>query len=309
LADNQLPKPGMRDISHKSNSYRVATAKAVVRMSRETIEIVRSGKAPKGDPIAVARVAATQAAKNTPDFIPYCHPIPIDHVLVEFEIRDTEIECSVTVKAVYRTGVEVEAMAAAAVAALNLYDLLKPVDETITIGDIRLIEKRGGKSDWGAITGFSAAVVTVSDRCYLGEQDDVSGQVLADALEGFGADSVERKLVPDETGLIADTVRSLANVDVILLTGGTGVGPRDVTPQSVQPLLDLRLPGVEEQIRRYGQERVGTAMLSRCLAGVMGKSLVICLPGSPGACLDAIAAVFPHVLHALPMLVGEGHDG
>jgi len=309
LADNQLSKPGMRDISHKSNSFRVATAKAVVRMSRETIEIVRAGKAPKGDPIAVARVAATQAAKNTPDFIPYCHPIPIDHVLVEFEVRESEIECSVTVKAVYRTGVEVEAMAAAAVAALNIYDLLKPVDETITIGNIRLIEKRGGKSDWGAVAGFSAAVVTVSDRCSRGEQDDVSGQVLADALGGFGADSLERKLVPDEAGVIADTVRSLANVDVILLTGGTGVGPRDVTPQSVEPLLDLRLPGVEEQIRRYGQERVGTAMLSRSLAGVMGKSLVICLPGSPGACRDAIAAVFPHVLHALPMLVGEGHDG
>ncbi len=308
MADNQVPKPGMRDISHKSNSYRVATARAVVRMSAETVEIVRAGRAPKGDPIAVARVAATQAAKNTPDFIPYCHPIPIDHVLVEFEMRDTEIECSVTVKAVYRTGVEVEAMAAAAVAALNLYDLLKPVDESITICDIRLIEKRGGKSDWGSVDGFTAAVVTVSDGCSRGEREDVSGRILADELESIGAVSIERKLVPDEGEDIAGAVRELAGVDVLLLTGGTGVGPRDVTPQTVEPFLELRLAGVEEQIRRYGQERVGTAMLSRSVAGVMGKTLVICLPGSPGACRDAMQAVFPHVLHALPMLTGGGHE-
>lgn len=305
---NQQPKPGMRDISHKSNSLRIATAQAVVKMATQTIEVVRAGRAPKGDPLAVARVAATQAAKNTPNFIPYCHPLPIDHVAVDFEIRDTEIVCSVTVKAVYRTGVEVEAMTSAAVAALNIYDLLKPIDDSITIGEIRLIEKRGGKSDWANSSKFSAAVVTVSDRCSRGERQDESGVVLENALLEFGAESVQRILVADDGDTIAKAVGILSSIDVILLTGGTGVGPRDVTPQSVEPLLNLRLPGVEEQIRRYSQERIGTALLSRSLAGVMGGSLVICLPGSPGACRDAMQAVFPHVLHALPMLTGGGHE-
>lgn len=298
----------MRDVSHKVNSLRIATASAIVHMRPETVDIVRMGKAPKGDPLSVARVAATMAAKNTPSFIPYCHPVPVEHVVVEFEVRESTIECIVTVKTVYKTGVEVEAMAAAAVAALNIYDLLKPVDEDISISEVKLISKTGGKSGWITNDGFSASVVTVSDRGYQREAEDISGPILESGLLEHGATDVRRTLVPDESDEIAKAVRACQNIDVVLVTGGTGVGPRDITPEAVAPLLDVRLPGVEEQFRRYGQDRIGTSMLSRCVAGVMGRTLVICLPGSPGACRDAIAGLFPQVLHVLPMLTGGGHD-
>ncbi len=298
----------MRDVSHKQNSLRIASASSIVKMKAETVQLVKEGRAPKGDPIAVARVAATMAAKNTPDFIPYCHPIPIEHVVVEFELRESEIECTVTVKTVYKTGVEVEAMAAAAIAALNLYDLLKPVDDEISIHSIQLLSKTGGKTDWEFSQAFRAAVITVSDRCSQGEMVDLSGSVLEEGMIGHGANHVLRITVPDEIEAIRESVQQNDDCNVILLTGGTGAGPRDLTPEAIIPLLGIRLSGVEEQFRSYSQERINTAMLSRCVAGILGKTLIICLPGSVGACRDALSALFPHALHILSMLEGAGHD-
>lgn len=300
----------MRDISHKSSSLRTATASATVLASESTLTAIQEGRAPKGDPLSIARVAATQAAKFTPQIIPYCHPIPIEHVVVEFALEESAINVSVTVRTVAKTGVEVEAMTAVAVAALNLYDLLKPIDRQIEIKDIHLVEKRGGKTDWAGVDEFDAAVVTVSDSAHVGTRTDESGPILRDALAHFGAANVETLVVPDDVEAIREAVATACGqprVSVLLLTGGTGVGPRDVTPEAVAPLFDLRLNGVEEQLRAYGRERVGTAMISRSVAGVIDGTLVICLPGSPNACREGIAAVFPDVLHVLPMLAGAGH--
>lgn len=309
MADD-TPKPGMRDISHKVNSLRVATASAIVSMNPETVAAVRQGRAPKGDPLAVARVAATQAAKNTPSFIPYCHPIPVEHVSVDFDVRDNEIECSVTVKAVYKTGVEVEAMAAAAIGALNIYDLLKPIDDGIEIAGVKLISKTGGKSDWLCDGGFTACIVTVSDRCAVDAMADASGPVLAAGVLRHGGVLHQRVIVPDEPQQILDCLVRMTSEnppDLILLTGGTGVGPRDRTPEAVIPLLQIRLPGIEEHFRIYSTERVPTGMLSRCVAGVVGQTVVIALPGSPSACKDGIECLFPAIIHSFSMLKGQGH--
>lgn len=265
---------------------------------------------PKGDPLALARVAATQAAKETPRIAPYCHPIAIEFVGVEFDVKPESIEALVTIKTVAKTGVEVEAMTAAAVAALNLYDLLKPLDTEITIESIRLLEKRGGKGDWGGVEPFAAVVITVSDSTSRGERQDASGPILREGLSLHGAATVRSQIVADDQIEIAEAVRAQIEngASVVLLTGGTGVGPRDVTPQAIEPLLSLRLPGVEEQLRSYGRKRVATASLSRSMAGIVNQSLVIALPGSPKACQEGIAALFPWVLHAIPMLAGGGHD-
>lgn len=300
----------MRDVSHKSLSLRTATASAIVSVGQDTLAAILEGRTPKGDPLAVARVAATQAAKFTPQIVPYCHPIPVEHVAVEFELGEEAIEVTVTVTSVAKTGVEVEAMAAASVAALNLYDLLKPIDSGIEIRNVRLVGKRGGKSDWAGADEFRAAVVTVSDSVHAGTRRDESGQVLRELLTEFGAAEVGMHLVPDDIEAIRGAVATACKdplTSVVLVTGGTGVGPRDVTPEAVAPLLGLRLPGVEEQVRAYARNRVPTAMLSRCVAGILDGTLVICLPGSPGACRDGIAALFPYVLHVMPMLQGAGH--
>ncbi|MCB0825373.1 MAG: bifunctional molybdenum cofactor biosynthesis protein MoaC/MoaB [Armatimonadetes bacterium] len=301
----------MRDISHKVASLRIAKAQATVSMNPETVLAVRENRAPKGDPIAIARVAATQAAKNTPQFIPYCHPIPVEHVLVEFELRDSEIDCIVTVKTVYKTGVEVEAMAAASIGALNIYDLLKPIDNDIAIESVRLVSKVGGKTDWQSDDAFSFSVITVSDRCSKGQQEDISGNTLFEGVASFGGIMASRSVVPDEPDLIQSMVSEQIQrhaPNLIMLTGGTGVGPRDKTFEALCNLFDLRLPGVEEHFRRYSQERVPTAMLSRCIAGVTGGTVVIAVPGSPKACKDAINCLFPAITHTFSMLKGNGHE-
>ena len=139
----------MWDVSDKENTSRVAVARALLRAKKETIEAIRNGAVPKGDPLPVAKVAAIQAAKNTPSIIPYCHPLPLTHVGVDFKFGEDSILITVTTKTNYKTGVELEALTAASVAALTLYDMLKQIDMGMTIESIKLIEKKGGKSDYG----------------------------------------------------------------------------------------------------------------------------------------------------------------
>jgi cyclic pyranopterin monophosphate synthase len=296
----------MRDVSNKIDTSRMARARGVLRMARSTYELIGRGEVPKGDPLPVSKVAAVQAAKNTPLLLPYCHPVPVDYVGVEFDVQPDRITVETTVKATYRTGVEMEALAAAAAAVLNLYDMLKMLDEEMRIEAIELLEKRGGKSDFGSVRSFQAAVLVVSDRVSRGEAEDRSGVAIRERLERHGGTVRMLPPVPDERERIADAVRG-AEADLVVLTGGTGLGPRDVTPESVAPLLDARLEGVEEAIRAYGQRRTPTAMLSRTVAGRMGEKLVLCLPGSTGGVEDALDAVFPHLLHALHVMEGGGH--
>lgn len=138
----------MWDVSGKNNTARTATAHAILRATKETLQAIKEGKVPKGDPLPVAKVAAVQAAKKTPDIIPYCHPLPLTHVGVEFVLHEDSIEVFVTTKTDYKTGVEMEALTAAAAAALTLYDMLKQIDMGMTIESIKLLEKTGGKSDF-----------------------------------------------------------------------------------------------------------------------------------------------------------------
>lgn len=298
----------MRDVSAKVNSLREARAEASLRVSPESITLIREGRAPKGDPLPIARVAAIQAAKNTPQIIPYCHPVPVDCVTVDFELKDTTIEVVVDVKAVYKTGVEMEALTAAAAAVLNLFDLMKPVDDHMEIEWIRLAKKTGGKTQFALAEGFRASVLVVSDRVSRGESEDRSGQVLAESLRQHGAEVAEIRVVPDEPAQIVSAVQDrIAEVDVLMITGGTGLGPRDQTPEAVLPLLSTRLSGIEHKLHSYGQDRLPTAMLGRPFAGLIGSTIVVGIPGSPGAVGDAVAALFPYVKHALHVLRGGNH--
>ncbi|RYG26118.1 cyclic pyranopterin monophosphate synthase MoaC [bacterium] len=148
----------MWDVSNKEPTVRTASARAFLAMSPDTVAAVLDGQVPKGDPLPVAKVAAVQAAKNTPDIIPYCHPLALEHVGVEFQIRDDGIEIATTVKTSGKTGVEMEALTAVSVAALTLYDMLKQLDMGMTIERVELLEKRGGKSDFDR-SGRLATVV------------------------------------------------------------------------------------------------------------------------------------------------------
>jgi len=143
----------MVDVGAKAETHRVARASGTIRMQAETLALIESGSAKKGDVLGVARIAAIQGAKRTAELVPLCHPVAITRIAVEFELvrADSAVRCTAQVETVGRTGVEMEALSAVQVGLLTVYDMCKAVDRGMVIGDVRVLEKRGGKSgDWAA---------------------------------------------------------------------------------------------------------------------------------------------------------------
>ena len=139
----------MVDITHKSITLRTAVAQAIVKVSKpETIQAIENDTVPKGNVFAMSKAAGLLGVKRTPDILPDCHPLPIEFTGVEYKVDGLEIRVLFTVKTIYKTGVEVEAMHGASVVALNMYDMLKPIDKGIEIHAIKLLDKKGGKSDY-----------------------------------------------------------------------------------------------------------------------------------------------------------------
>ncbi|WP_343487150.1 cyclic pyranopterin monophosphate synthase MoaC [Allomuricauda sp. d1] len=140
----------MVDITQKENTHRTAIAQAMVKVgSSDTIRAIENKTVPKGDVFAMSKAAGFLGIKKTPELLPDCHPLPIEYAGIEYEIDGLNIIIKVTVKTFYKTGVEVEAMHGASVVALNMYDMLKPIDKTIEIQQVKLLKKTGGKSDVG----------------------------------------------------------------------------------------------------------------------------------------------------------------
>ena len=302
----------MVNITHKSNTLRKATASATVLVSSEkTITAIREKKVPKGDVFEFAKVAALFAIKKTSEVIPDCHPLPIEFSQISFHIQDLSIEITVEVHTVYKTGVEVEAMHGASVAALTLYDMLKPIDKHIEIRAIKLMHKEGGKSNYILKTGQSvkAAVIVCSDSIHQKKAEDKAGILVCERLQSFQIDTEYYKVIPDEAAAIQKEVSANTHTEIQLLffVGGTGVSPRDITPDTIKPLLEKELTGVMEQARRYGQDRMPYAMLSRSIAGFIGNTLVLTLPGSVKGAGEYMDALFPQLLHVFDIIDGSRH--
>lgn len=302
----------MRDISNKIKTLRTATALATLKVSPSTVQLIKNGQIPKGDPLAVSKVAAVQAAKNTSQIIPYCHPLPIDYVGVEFQLNDDSIEVKTTVKAIYKTGVEMEALTAASVAVLTIYDMTKMLDEAMEIQSVRLVKKTGGKSDFKQSSRLEirAAVLVMSDSIAKGKKEDISGQIIAERLKAEGIDVVDYCIIPDDPATIETTLKNYCDkmkLSLVVTTGGTGMSPRDQTPEAMSNVIEREAPGIAEAIREFGQERTPYSMLSRSRAGVRKHTLIINLPGSQNGVRESLDALFPAVLHAFKMLRGDGH--
>jgi cyclic pyranopterin phosphate synthase len=301
----------MVDITHKNTTLRIAVASAIVTVSAdETIAAIKEGRVPKGDVFEMSKAAGLLGVKKTPELLPDCHPIPIEYTGFSFEIDGRQIHILCEVKTIYKTGVEVEAMHGASIAALNMYDMLKPIDKGVEIGSIKLLSKKGGKSDLKASgTGLKGGVVICSDSVSAEKAEDRTGLSIQKRLIGLGLACEGVEVVPDEKEGIAAKLSSLsdAGCDLIVFSGGTGAAPRDVTFEALSPLIEKRLSGVEEAMRSYGQARTPVAMFSRSLAGIYKNAIVLALPGSTAGATDSFNAVMPTLLHLIEVIQGKRH--
>ncbi len=321
----------MIDVGDKAVTVRTAWAEGRLNVSPEVMEKLAHKTLPKGDALTLAEVAGIMAAKNTAQLIPLCHPLALDSVKVRCSLDRDHGSVFVTAeaRATAKTGVEMEALVAVQAALLTVYDLCKGTDPALTMGDIKLVRKEGGKQGvWihpsrtaqesmtssakavVPLSGHTAAVLTISDRCWTGEAQDSSGQLLKEHLEKAGAQVLRHAIVPDEVDAIRQQVSLWAendHVDVIVCTGGTGLSPRDRTPEALHSIWDKDIPGFGELLRSSGAQHTPYSYLSRSGAGILGRSLVILLPGSSKAVTQGFDAVLPLLKHAFHTLRGGNH--
>ncbi len=302
----------MVDITNKIKTHRSAIAQAIVRVSKlATIEAIKNKTVPKGDVLEASRVAGLFGIKRTSDLIPDCHPLPIEFASINHRIEGLEIIIETEVHTIYRTGVEVEAMHGASVTALTIYDMLKPIDKEIEISTIKLLSKKGGKSQYNETLNrtLKTAVLVCSDSISAGIKEDFAGKSIIGKLEKMNLFVNEYMVITDEVNAIREKVLSLYDLrfDLIILTGGTGLSERDVTPEAIRPLLDREIPGIGETARTYGQEHMPYSMLSRSLGGLKGNTLILALPGSTRGAMESMDALFPYLLHIFKVMENEPH--
>ena len=299
------------DITTKFDNLRTAKAVGKIRLSPETIRKILNKEIPKGDVLAASQIAGIIGAKKTADIMPFCHPIPIDHIEVKTNVGENYIEVEAEVRGIWRTGYEVEAMNAVMMALLNIFDMCKAFDKNMVIEDVKVISKSGGKSDWAEdLSGLKAAVITVSDSAYEGKREDKSGPLAKEILESFKAEVVGYVVVPDEKEKIKEAIKNFEKegANLIITTGGTGFSKRDVTPEATEELLQKEMVGFSEAMRILGVRFTPKALMSRAKVGFLNEDcIVINLPGSSKAVKQNLEMFLPLVKHALKMAKGEGH--
>jgi cyclic pyranopterin phosphate synthase len=311
----------MVDVGSKPVTARRAVASASVRMRPDVLGQLLDGSGPKGDAFVVARLAGIAAAKRTAELIPLCHPLPLDRVEVELtpDLEAGSVTIRAEASATARTGVEMEALTAASVAALTLYDMAKALQRDIVIERVELVSKEGGRSGaWARdaveevtrTAAHEATVITCSTRAAAGERGDESGPALVAALRGAGFEvAPEPILLPDDEDLIASTLAGLADAGarLIVTSGGTGLTPGDRTPAATMRIIDREVPGLAELMRASGLASTPMAALSRGVVGARGATLIVNLPGSPRGAIESLSAVLPVLRHALEQLAGGDH--
>jgi molybdenum cofactor biosynthesis protein MoaC len=303
----------MIDVSGKANTLRYARAEGNLLARPETLRRVQDGQVPKGDVLATARAAGIAAAKRTSEWIVFCHPMPLDWIEVSLEVCAEELRVTAEVRSVWKTGVEMEALAGVTGALLNAYDMLKPLDVDMTLSGIRVVEKRGGKSQYREQLArpLKTAVLVISDAKLAGTRQDKSGRIIKEYLSTQPVSLDAFEALPDDEATIRQRLQVLAaeeGFDLILTSGGTGFDRGDVTPEATAGVLERQAPGVVDMMRKFGLDRTPYAMLSREVAGTIGTTLVINLPGSSSGARESLHALFPGILHIFPMLWGGAKD-
>ncbi len=326
----------MVDVGAKQPGERVARARARVRMSSASARAVERGEGPKGEVLSVARLAGIQAAKQTGQLIPLAHPLELTFADVMGTVDQEQglVELTSEVRTVSRTGVEMEALTACAVAALTVYDMVKALQRDVEIEHVMLLEKRGGRSDYvraGEDAGdappasvhtrgrrerasvqdkprLTAALITISSSKARGDGIDESGPRLAALAERLGAEVVARELIGDDRALIEARMQHLADsqrCSLVLSSGGTGVAASDVTPEATAAVIERAIPGLAEAMRAASRAHTANWMLSRAIAGVRGSTLIVNLPGNPASIEQLSETLLEPLGHALELIAGR----
>ncbi len=330
-ANSPSPDFQMINVGQKHTTQRRAVAQGRIHVGEKAFSLIKTRQLPKGDALMLAEVAGIMAAKKTAELIPLCHPLGLDYVSIKTELNETSHSITVFCEAATsaKTGVEMEALTGVNVALLTIYDLAKMVESALMISDIKLLLKIGGKQgiwlhpdgvpDWlqpatqkqQPLKSIRTAITTVSDRAAQGNYQDKSGQVLADALTELGATITTKTIVSDTLNHIVQNIQTTVESDtpqLLILTGGTGLAPRDVTPEAVQQCCQRMVPGLAELLRHNGaQKHTSHAWLSRCVTGIREQTLIISLPGSPKAVSEGIKILQELLPHALHVISGGDH--
>ncbi|MDH5827019.1 bifunctional molybdenum cofactor biosynthesis protein MoaC/MoaB [Sphingobacterium faecium] len=304
----------MEDITGKQIRLEEAAAVAVIFCTTKTLELIRENKLSKGSLFDIARTAGFVGAKLTPQLLPHRHPTTIDAMDISMNINDAErprITINGSAKSIGRTGIEMEILTAVTVAALHIFDMLKTVDTTLEIGEIKLLKATGGKNQDKKYfsTPPTCAILVCSDSTAAGKREDKSGIIIRQLLQQVNAHVVAYEIIADDKTLIQKQVLKWVAEDVhfIFTTGGTGLGPRDNTVSAVSEILERDADGITEAMRNFGQMRTSMAMMSRAVAGSIAHTLILTLPGSTDGARESLEAVLPAIFHARKMMKGGGH--
>lgn len=319
----------MIDVGPKRPTRRCAVAVGKIFMGQEAYARVKAETLPKGDVLSLAEVSGISGAKAASSLIPMCHPLPLDQVSVYCVPDDNEKCVTVYCQAIAfaKTGVEMEALSGVNMALLTIWDLTKGIDPVLQISDIRLLLKTGGKSgvwihpkgipDWlesqlpsqRPLSNRKVCVLVMSDRASNGDYEDKSGKILVESLEQAGASIEGYQVIPDEPDKIGEVIKQICNKDqpdLLLASGGTGPGPRDVTPEVLAKICEKMLDGLGDYLRAESQYFTDTAWLSRMTAGMIGQTLIIALPGSPKAVQECWEIIHPFIGDALEKISKQG---
>lgn len=320
----------MMDVGGKRPTHRQAVASGKIFMNQEAFQKLKSGTLPKGNVLALSEIAGITGAKTAFQMIPLCHPLSLEQATIHHVLNDGEgsVTAYCQVVAFEKTGVEMEALAGVNAALLSLWDLLKGTDPALEISDIKLLSKTGGKSgvwlnpqgvaEWltqqlprsKSLQGKTAAVLVMSDRASQGIYQDESGESICRFLKDEGAEIKAYHVISDDFELIKKTLSGLCTdvqPDLLVASGGTGPGPRDVTPEALAEVSDRLLDGFGDYLRAQSLYFTDTAWLSRMTAAMIGKTFVIALPGSPKAVSECWGIIQPFLGDALEKIAKQGY--
>lgn len=316
----------MINVGGKPITHRIAVARGEIVLGQTAFELLQSRSLPKGDALLLAEIAGIQGAKNASQLMPLCHPMGLDAVSIKHELNaaQTSVTIYCTASTHAKTGVEMEALAGVNAALLTIWDLCKMIEPNLLIKNIELLAKVGGKSglwmnpngapDWVRdlvvprqydLSPFNFAVLTLSDRASAGVYDDKSGALMVELLEHHHAQMHSKQVLPDDADTLKNALLDLSQnpaIDCIITTGGTGVAPRDITPEVVHSIADKSIDGLGELLRISGAAFTPLSWASRSTAAVVNQTLIITLPGSPKAVregLDVLIPILPHFIRIM----------